>query len=514
MSASRRPPVAAWSRFSNTFGVIPGSGDDWFDPMLAKDTTLFIDPFQIFVDKDPRWAGAHGRLMEFFDLVMKLVARGRHDRRSSPWGKAQSLLRFPEPAEFCLGYGGATVLGAGTGPGLGSAMLDAADDSIRLGLEKFEHFEELAILGALVGPDRISDMVCNVLKAEFITYTQAVARRRRIPMEEVPVRNASWDPRFMKWCDSTAQLPVNRFAHGRRLGVILTPKRFLRELPSLEPMGFWAWAWTTEGAELRNDFNWEIAQNVDAREVARLARQKNRLLRRYVSELEAHPPRPYNLDTDEAFLVVPEEGGREIAEALGRKEITSEEEFGTFIETIVENFKHCVESRSWRLLWAGQKPRRESHVQDLFHVSAVLGCQLSDVDISPETDAGRGPVDFKFSRGWQRRVLVEVKLAKSSSFWRNLETQPVTYAKAEGVDLAYFVVIQFNERDKRPGLVEKAQRLAGAVGQAHNVEVKVVWVDATPKVSASKVVPHDQLTDAETTTPPSPTPHGEQEGAA
>jgi len=34
-------------RFSEAFGVVRGQGDDWFDPVLERDTRLFVDPFLI-----------------------------------------------------------------------------------------------------------------------------------------------------------------------------------------------------------------------------------------------------------------------------------------------------------------------------------------------------------------------------------------------------------------------------------------------------------------------------------
>ena len=40
-------------------------------------------------------------------------------------------------------------------------------------------------------------------------------------------------------------------------------------------------------------------------------------------------------------------------------------------------------------------------------------CKISGIDISPETDNGIGPVDFKFSSGYHSKVLLELKLARS-----------------------------------------------------------------------------------------------------
>ncbi len=36
----------------------------------------------------------------------------------------------------------------------------------------------------------------------------------------------------------------------------------------------------------------------------------------------------------------------------------------------------------------------------------------NDVDISPETNMGGGPVDFKFSTGYKNRILVKLELSQ------------------------------------------------------------------------------------------------------
>ncbi|MCW2676619.1 MAG: hypothetical protein JWR70_1659 [Modestobacter sp.] len=45
-------------RFSELVGVTSVDAD-WFDPVLTEDTPLYIDPFLVFDDTDPSFAGAH-----------------------------------------------------------------------------------------------------------------------------------------------------------------------------------------------------------------------------------------------------------------------------------------------------------------------------------------------------------------------------------------------------------------------------------------------------------------------
>ena len=89
--------------FSEAFDLTPTKRDDWFDPILDTDTPLFVDPFLIFKDLDPEWAGAHEQLVRHFDTCFQLIAQGNRNRRSVPYKKALRLLTFPEPKEICLG---------------------------------------------------------------------------------------------------------------------------------------------------------------------------------------------------------------------------------------------------------------------------------------------------------------------------------------------------------------------------------------------------------------------------
>jgi hypothetical protein len=43
-------------------------------------------------------------------------------------------------------------------------------------------------------------------------------------------------------------------------------------------------------------------------------------------------------------------------------------------------------------------------------------------------------VDFKFSEGYKKRVLVEVKYADNSHFRNNIDNQLPTYLKSEKID--------------------------------------------------------------------------------
>lgn len=69
------------------------------------------------------------------------------------------------------------------------------------------------------------------------------------------------------------------------------------------------------------------------------------------------------------------------------------------------------------------KPRPESMSQMLFYMIASVYCKINNLDITPEAETGRGPVDFKVSSGFSDRVLVEVKLSSNPGLLHGYTTQ-------------------------------------------------------------------------------------------
>ena len=72
----------------------------------------------------------------------------------------------------------------------------------------------------------------------------------------------------------------------------------------------------------------------------------------------------------------------------------------------------------------------------------------SPSSVDAEVNNGRGPVDFKISRGAQDSTLVEFKLASNSQLERNLENQVIIYEKANKTTQSYKVILYFTEREE------------------------------------------------------------------
>jgi hypothetical protein len=473
-------------RFSEAFGVERTRDDDWFDPVLFADTKLFVDPFLIFLDReDSRWGAAHARLIAFFNLVLTLLARAGRSRTSAHHAAARRLMVFPEPAEFCLGYSEGTTRGTGAGRGLQHPMIAAAEDAIELGMRSVRHFEELTLFEPGIGADRISDIVCNVLKKHFIEYTQDVARVHDVPVAALPIKHADWSDDQRRWVDRRVELPINPYNGDP---ILLAPERFLRSLPTVDPEDFWDWAWENENENIRGDFNYEIGRHVDAYTIARFARANRRLIRRYIRFLEENPKSPYDLEQDPLLEVRWYEAGAQVAAQTPLRFVPDRpEDFCQFVQTIIECFVHNVEQQDgWILLWSNGNPRAERIAQALFRSAVIHYCRANNIDLTGESNAGRGPVDFKFSQGWNRRALVEVKLTNNSRYWHGIERQTPQYMRSEEIRCGFFLSIGFRPLDFEPARVERVRSVAAKVAAETGYEVTAVPVDAQRKAPASR----------------------------
>lgn len=197
--------------FSEVYSVERTADDDWFDTYLPSDSKFCVDPFLVYESSLGGWENSHRRMLQFFAMVFELVRRANNNKSSPAWRQAQHLLLFPEPAEFCLGVAEGSPLGAGSGSGLQKEMLDGISIAVRYGLANLPHMEMLALFEGGMGFDRISDAVCNILKSDFISYTQRVCDRHNIPVRRFKVQHADWSEEFLRWRERWVELPPNPF---------------------------------------------------------------------------------------------------------------------------------------------------------------------------------------------------------------------------------------------------------------------------------------------------------------
>jgi len=466
------------------FGIARTGQDDWFDTILDVDTELFVDPFLVFKETAGFWADAHSRLIEHFNHAFLLVAQGNRDPRTLAYKKALALLEFREPKELCLGYTAEGTSGSGSGGKLGRLIAQAISQAIGRGLNNPSHFEELGILQERIGSDRISDTTCTILKPKLIEYTQGIAQRHGIPLAQHRLYAGAFDAQRQRFERSTVEVPTNPATGGPLLFV---PERFLRDLPQLNKDDWWSYY---ENERLRDDLNYEVMGRVDKRTIVATARAHMDSVRRWADEQENQPAQPYDLDRDPKGVVQWESAAAAftLANPLAISAPVDAAGFDAVIETVIEQFRLFIEEqRGWWLLWDGAKDKPEAAPQLVFYGLARNYCKANNVVVDPETDLGRGPVDFKFSNGYVHRAHLEVKKLHNGKFWNGLDLQLPTYMSSDEVQKGWFLAIRYRDGKQWDKRVNELPGRVRAAAANHDRDLRYALVDARPRQSASKL---------------------------
>ncbi len=473
-------------RFSEQFGLELGDEDDWFDPMLSMDTKLFIDPFLIYADERDEFVGSHDEIVNFFNTIYGYIAGLNGDQNSIRWRRVVDCLVFPEVEELCLGYTGKGTSGAGSGRGFAHLIATALWNAIIAGVIEITHFEEVAILQERIGPDRIGDITSCILRRRLIGYTARIASRYNIPCSKVQYLRGHFDCSALRWIPLAAKLPFNPH-NGKH--IILVPRRYLRSLPTINPDDFWSYAYDNESERLRREFNTDISSRADRPNIIAFAKKNPDIMLKYVKFVESQDASPYDFRSDPLGLI----RWYEVSSAYCRDnslktKIDSIDLFVDSIRLFLNQYVNFIENGGgWRLLWNDSGRPRKEEIAQLVLIGIVKNyCAANDIDITKEANIGRGPVDFKVSKGYKLRVLIEVKLARNTKFWNGLTKQLPLYLKAEDVKVGFFVVVVYTDKDAKK-LAEINEVIRGLTSLSR-FQIETIVVDARHSpMSASKL---------------------------
>lgn len=383
---------------------------------------------------------------------------------------------FPEVEELCLGYAGQSTKGSGSGRGFSKVITEALWEAIEAGITEITHFEEVGILRSGIGADRISDITANILRRRFINHTLEICRRHDVPTSPQKVIRGIYNDQFQRWMPLDFELPVNPY-NGQ--AVLLCPAQYLRELPTISAENFWDYCYDNENETLRNDYGLDITRNVDKETIVEFARKHPDIRREFIDHVEDEEPIPYDYLNDRKGLVTWYEATEEYCRNHPAKmAFSSEEEFVGFINGMLDIFRNYVENNGgWGLLWNDNgTSRSEEAAQRLFLGIVMHYCRANDIDISKEVNIGRGPVDFKVSRGYEYRALIELKLARNTKFWSGLQTQLPKYQQAENIKIGYFVIILYTEKDD--DRLKDIQKRVRNVNKATGYSITSYTIDA------------------------------------
>jgi hypothetical protein len=480
--------------FTDIFDVEPSVLERYgaFNISLVNDLPLFIDPFLLFNSERGEYQALHIQIINYLRFLRDRAGEGLISE-----GLLLNWFMFPEIKQNWLGFSLVGNSGSGLGIDFARALYRNLGTILSgFGSEKVtrdSHLEKLCLIKDGVGRDNISDFTTNLIKDYLLEYTQDFARQHvaKDKLRIVPVQRAKFSFATRSWVTVRYELPWHDGDY-----VILTPKDILTKddtwinkadlIKDFEDV-----AHSVSDTELRaqiNDYFLRILpEDAGKREIGEAV---SRVITKYPQLIDFYIR--YKEEHGEQAVSLSEQRVKQIEDLFIRQlgdfvvQLNNQTNFySTGADTYQETrarvlfLKDVIENKGGhRLFFAGGEPiRRESDLQILFRLTWFA----TPSDISREVNDGRGPVDFKVSRGSFDKSLVEFKLAKNTQLKRNLEKQTEIYKKASDAPRALRVILYFSD--------EELDRVIAILRELHlQANRDVILIDARPtnKPSGSK----------------------------
>lgn len=465
--------------FSKHFNVNPAAlqAANLLDPILNSDTKLFIDPLLIYKSQNPL-IKSDGRkaVKAAFENVIGLVDISQSEGDVA-WKGAYRALNLDERPETSLGYGAAGTSGSSRPPKLRNGILRTAKQIITLGEKNPDMIPLMGLFEEGVGPDTLSDMTTNFLLPVLCQITEDFCNANAVPTRGFGARYGN------------RNLPENPY--DTRHPVVLVPRDLLRDLPLAAD-----WSDVSrvvlEVHEIRDAVNQMFGNFAKAtvsqkkravREISLRSVRILRLILRAVAGASESYDEKADLDGYYQFRRILYQDPQVFSGMLKQPATMDAASLRATVLAIIDQFKKVVEDNNmWELLWNGTVHRHERASQLLFFAVATVMCAVNNVDISPETNSGGGPVDFKFSTGFHGRLVVEMKLSKGN-VEHGYKTQLEVYKKAAGTSAGIFVIMNIGGMGLK---LRKIERLRDAARARGELASDIIVIDARRKASASK----------------------------
>lgn len=418
------------------------------------------------------------------------------DQQLDP-GLIRAWYIFPEIKQNWLGF----TLYGNQGRGLGKKFAGALHVSLGKLFKSFgdeevtkgSHLEKLCLISDGVGKDNISDFTNNLIFGFLLAYTEIFAKKHidRQLRRTLSVNKVRFNYDTESWEPGSFDLPYFRGDF-----VLLTPRDILTKDDT----------WINKADLVR-----KFASIPDAIPNAALRAQINNYFRRML------PKRPKQKDEQEAkirtllqfpalidyFIKYKEEHGDEAENVSTAKVALSRQlylhQFKMLAALLKQNtefyktsgvtydeahqrvmfFKDVVETKGGhRLFYVKGRPiEREEDLHILYRMTWFA----SESDVTREANDGRGPADFKISKGSADKTIVEFKLASNTHLERNLKKQTEIYEKASDAKKSIRVIVYFSAAErKRVDAILKRLKLSG------NRDVVLVDARNDNKPSGSK----------------------------
>ena len=451
------------------------------DPVLNVDTKLFIDPMLLESSIHSEMANAANTMYGYFEMIVKLLFNSKTEGDLA-WNTAYKKFLFSEISGTCIGYGSG-IHGQGWGPIKARALTRTAKEIIDLGVKDSDLFMAIPLLEANIGPDLISDMVTNIAIDDILNFNERILFDLGVPTEVFTIK-----ARNVRLCKNPTE--------ANRSPVILLPNDILRNLPLAND---WSEVCivAAQNEHLREKVSgligeiWRNSSTVKKAAIREKALSSADAFLALLATIREAQVEPYDVKADKdghfKWIELLESVSNDYPLKIAQPKIESPESLMNFVSEVVNQFSWLIEERGLsRLLWKEPNKKRvkEDVAQLLFYAVSEAYARANNIDITPEADIGRGAVDFKFSSGYNCKVLVEIKFSDHSYVVSGYEKQLEIYKSAERTEYGCYLVIDVGcMGEKETKLLAMRQECLKQNGRAS----ELMFIDGNVQPSASKV---------------------------
>lgn len=393
------------------------------------------------------------------------------------WGKKR--LQFKEIGNTALGYSDSGTGGNAIGEILAGKILNTVSLLLKAGVNDPAIFELVGLIEKGIGADRISDMTILILIDNFCLYTQRIAKELSAKTKKFIVRK------------NTYELPYDT-QNGKF--IILVPKDLLNNLPI-------AANWDDidrvckYNEELREKINeligssWKKAIRFPKEKLKNLFLEYPEVLKDLIRQYKEKPRKAYDFINDPLGEIIwaelSEKASEEYPMDLAKYRPITADNILVVVKLICNQFGSLIENNGWFDYLYNDKGllKPERAPQLLFFGIAEVYCIANNLDLSRETNAGVGSLDFKVSHGHTAKVNVELKYSTNPNLVSGFEKQLPTYNRAEKTDTSIYLIIKTKENINK---IQEIQELANKQKAEGKRVPEIIIIDGMKQVSASK----------------------------
>ena len=190
---------------------------DFVDVGIDTDIPVFVNPAAIRALNSHWGSECVSLLQHYFETVLSKIKKG--EKHSA----IELLATLSERNEFHLGYSQGRSRGHGFGSVTGASIWKALSTSKAVKSGLVQHLEDTCLMIDGIGPDMVSDAICNIIRGPLVRYTQEMCEYYGIPLTNNVASGAVWNATKEKWEMAFVSLPVTM--HGR---LVLVPKLIVR----------------------------------------------------------------------------------------------------------------------------------------------------------------------------------------------------------------------------------------------------------------------------------------------